>query len=149
MSRALPLGLVLSAMLVAACGVSRPSRVERSAINFVKHRIAVGGARRTNPFPATPENLRDGRQAFSHYCITCHGLDGQGTGVPFAEQMSPPVPSLASPDVQSYTDGQLKWVIENGQAFRSGPISRSRRSTMCATPSASLLPARGAHSRGA
>jgi mono/diheme cytochrome c family protein len=66
-------------MLVSACGVSRPSRVERSTINFVKHRIAVGGARRTNPFPATPENLRDGRQAFSHYCITCHGLDGQGT----------------------------------------------------------------------
>ncbi len=60
MSRALSLGLVLSAMLVAACGVSRPSRVERSTINFVKHRIAVGGARRTNPFPATPENLRAG-----------------------------------------------------------------------------------------
>ena len=38
--------------------------------------------------------------------------------------MSPPVPSLASVDVQSYTDGQLKWVIENG-LFPSGmPASR-------------------------
>jgi hypothetical protein len=28
--------------------------------------------------------------------------------------MSPPVPSLASTEVQSYTDGQLKWVIDYG-----------------------------------
>ena len=28
--------------------------------------------------------------------------------------MSPPVPSLAGKDVQSYTDGQLKWVIDFG-----------------------------------
>ena len=54
------------------------------------------------------------RTAFSHYCVACHGLDGQNTGVPFADSMSPPVPSLASIEVQSYTDGQLKWVIDNG-----------------------------------
>jgi hypothetical protein len=28
--------------------------------------------------------------------------------------MSPQVPSLASPEVQAYTDGQLKWIIQNG-----------------------------------
>jgi hypothetical protein len=28
--------------------------------------------------------------------------------------MFPPVPSLASVEIQSYTDGQLKWVIDNG-----------------------------------
>ena len=28
--------------------------------------------------------------------------------------MSPPIPSLASSDVQEYKDGQLKWIIENG-----------------------------------
>jgi mono/diheme cytochrome c family protein len=28
--------------------------------------------------------------------------------------MSPPAPSLASADVQAYTDGQLKWIIKNG-----------------------------------
>jgi S-disulfanyl-L-cysteine oxidoreductase SoxD len=55
-----------------------------------------------------------GREAFSHYCVACHGMDGQNTGVPFAERMSPPVPSLNSSEIQSYTDGQLKWVIDNG-----------------------------------
>jgi len=58
--------------------------------------------------------VADGKQAFTSYCMVCHGLDGQKTGVPFAEMMSPPVPSLASPHVQAYTDGQLKWIIENG-----------------------------------
>jgi mono/diheme cytochrome c family protein len=28
--------------------------------------------------------------------------------------MAPPIPSLASKDVQDYTDGQLKWVIDYG-----------------------------------
>jgi mono/diheme cytochrome c family protein len=61
-----------------------------------------------------PENIADGKQIFTSYCMVCHGLDGQNTGVPFAETMSPAVPSLASSEVQSYTDGQLKWIIENG-----------------------------------
>ena len=62
----------------------------------------------------TPEHLADGKEAFGHYCVACHGLDGQNTGVPFAEHMSPPLPSLASAEVQEYTDGQLKWILDNG-----------------------------------
>lgn len=46
--------------------------------------------------------------------MVCHGLDGQNTGVPFATQLSPPIPSLAGKEVQSYTDGQLLWIIKNG-----------------------------------
>jgi mono/diheme cytochrome c family protein len=87
-------------------------------------RFTVGGKSDRNPLAATEENVRKGRNDFSHYCIVCHGLDGQNTGVPFAEAMSPPVPRLISPEVQGYSDGQLKWVIENG-LFPSGmPASR-------------------------
>ena len=59
-------------------------------------------------------DVRRGRKAFSAFCVACHGLDGQNTGVPFADAMSPPVPLLTSPGVQQYTDGQLHWIIENG-----------------------------------
>ena len=38
--------------------------------------------------------------------------------------MSPPVPSLASSEVQSYTDGQLYWVIRNGLWPSGMPASR-------------------------
>lgn len=79
-----------------------------------KHSFLVGGKKDKNPLTATPETIADGKEAFSHYCIACHGKDGQNTGVPFADRMSPPVPSLASADVQGYSDGQLKWVIDYG-----------------------------------
>lgn len=79
-----------------------------------KRHVFVGNKKQKNPLKFTPEAIADGKDAFGHYCVACHGLDGQNTGVPFADRMSPPVPSLASKDVQDYTDGQLKWVVDNG-----------------------------------
>ena len=75
---------------------------------FVRNRHA------RNPLPDNGESVAAGKEAFGHYCAACHGIDGQNTGVPFADRMSPPVPLLASPNVQRYTDGQLKWVIDYG-----------------------------------
>ena len=106
--------VLLVATLLTGCRAKPPGATESGAVNWTKHHVTVGGRSDKNPVPATPENIADGKQAFTSYCMVCHGLDGQNTGVPFAEMMSPPVPSLASPRVQSYTDGQLKWIIENG-----------------------------------
>jgi mono/diheme cytochrome c family protein len=88
-------------------------------MTFAKHRILIGNRREQNPLPRTAATIRDGEEAFAHYCVACHGMDGQNTGVPFVDHMSPPVPSLASHEVQGYTDGQLKWIIDNG-IFPSG-----------------------------
>lgn len=110
-------------LVLSACGARAPGKLERAVMTRVK-RVTVGGKADRNPFAPTAENVREGQRDFSHYCIACHGLDGQNTGVPFAAAMSPPVPSLASPEVQGFSDGQLKWVIENG-IFPSGmPASR-------------------------
>lgn len=91
-----------------------PGRVETAVATFAKHHVLVENRKQKNPLPDTPENRVDGKEAFSYYCVACHGMDGQNTGVPFADHMSPPIPSLASPDVQSYSDGQLKWILDNG-----------------------------------
>jgi mono/diheme cytochrome c family protein len=93
--------------------------LETAVVTRAKHWVFVRNKDAKNPLPATAENIANGKESFSHYCIVCHGLDGQNTGVPFTESMAPSVPSLASTDVQSYTDGQLKWVIDNG-IFPSG-----------------------------
>ena len=108
--------LALVGSLVALCGckANPPSALETHIVAAAKHTIFVGNRGQKNPLPDTPATIADGKEAFGHYCVSCHGNDGQNTGVPFAETMSPPVPSLASPDVQKYTDGQLKWVIDNG-----------------------------------
>ena len=101
-------------LLFRGMAASRPGTLETAALWELKHHVFVGNKSTRNPLKATPDTLADGKEAFSHYCVVCHGLDAQNTGVPFAGSMSPPVPSLASRGVQTYTDGQLKWVIENG-----------------------------------
>ena len=85
---------------------------------------ARAGRELQNPFQPTPEILDEGKSLFQTYCMVCHGLDGQATGVPFAQNMYPPVPSLNSREVQDYTDGQLKWVIENGIGPSGMPASK-------------------------
>jgi mono/diheme cytochrome c family protein len=117
MRRAHTSRLILLSLLCAAflgCSARPPSRAEIEVVYWTKHHITISGKKDINPVPATPENIEDGKQFFTSYCMVCHGLDGQNTGVPFATSVSPPIPSLASAEVQEYTDGQLKFIIKNG-----------------------------------
>ena len=110
--------------LVAGCRASVPKRFETNLAAWTKKHITVGGKKERNPLHTDIATVGAGQSAFNHYCIVCHGLDGQNTGVPFASKLDPPVPSLASPEVQQYTDGQLKWIVENGIAPSGMPASR-------------------------
>ena len=109
---------------ITGCRAVQPTRPEVAVAQWVKHNITVGGRHDRNPVEASAESIEEGKQSFGSYCAVCHGLDGQNTGVPFAATMSPPVPLLTSRHVQSYTDGQLKWIIENGIYPSGMPPSR-------------------------
>ncbi|MBS1799646.1 MAG: cytochrome c [Acidobacteria bacterium] len=115
-------GLLLLTSL-AGCRATPPGKFEASAIRWVKKHVTVRGVHQLNPMNNTQENISNGKHAFGFYCVVCHGRDGQNTGVPFAGGISPPIPSLASAEVQSYSDGQLKWIIENGIAPSGMPAS--------------------------
>ena len=104
---------------LSGCKATPPGKLETNVVTFAKHHIFVENKKEKNPLPDTADTRADGKEAFSHYCVACHGMDGQNTGVPFTDHISPPIPSLASADVQSYTDGQLKWILDNG-IFPSG-----------------------------
>ena len=101
-------------LFVTGCKVGRPGSLETEMMNKLKRKITIGGKGVPNPLQATEENIKEGQEHFGHHCAICHGLDGQNTGVPFADHMAPPVPALTSSDVQKYEDGQLKWIVENG-----------------------------------
>lgn len=110
-------GLAVIAVVGLAAFVGkakRPGKLETKTINYAKHHFLIRNKDQKNPLPATPQTWADGKEAFSHYCVACHGMDGQNTGVPFVDHISPPIPSLASSEVQSYTDGQLKWILDYG-----------------------------------
>jgi mono/diheme cytochrome c family protein len=103
-----------SLILAGGCKANSPGRIETSVVSSVKRNIFVRNKAQKNPLNDDAATIADGKEAFSHYCAACHGLDGQNTGVPFANRMSPPVPMLSDRNVQAYTDGQLKWVIDYG-----------------------------------
>jgi mono/diheme cytochrome c family protein len=93
-------------------------------VQWTKHNVTVGGKKDVNPIQASAETIESGKQAFGFYCVVCHGRDGQNTGVPFAKNLAPAVPSLASDEVQRYSDGQLKWIIENGISPSGMPAAK-------------------------
>lgn len=116
--------LFLSGLFWSACQVRAPGNFETRFIDGAKRRITVGGKSDVNPLAATEENIHAGQNNFTSYCMVCHGLDGQNTGVPFADKMLPPVPPLNSAAVQAYSDGQLHWIIQNGISPSGMPAAK-------------------------
>jgi len=116
LNRLKPIWALMPAWLAVAllgCKASAPSGIENKVVQETKE-LVIGGKDIQNPVPDNEASRNAGAEHFQHHCQICHGLDGQNTGVPFADKMSPPVANLAMDDIQKYTDGQLKWIIENG-----------------------------------
>ena len=109
---------------LAGCKGGHPGNAQANTMNWIKHRVTIGGKNDRNPLQATPSSIEAGKQAFGGYCVECHGRDGQNTGVPFAGSIDPPIPLLTSRSVQDYSDGQLKRVIEAGIAPSGMPASK-------------------------
>ena len=124
MRHLLQLVSVILLLGIAGCKADSPGKLETETATFAKHRIFIRNKSQENPLPSNASTWGDGKEAFSHYCAACHGMDGQNTGVPFADHISPPIPLLTSKDVQSYTDGQLKWILDNGISPSGMPGSK-------------------------
>jgi mono/diheme cytochrome c family protein len=65
-----------------------------------------------NPVAAQPEAIAAGLNLFQNNCAQCHGADGNGRG------SRPPVHSAR---IAGTTDGDLFWLLKNGQPFRGMP----------------------------
>jgi mono/diheme cytochrome c family protein len=75
---------------LAGCKADPPGKVETKAVTYAKHHIFIRSKDQKNPLPSNANTWADGKEAFSHYCVACHGMDGQNTGVPFTDHISPP-----------------------------------------------------------
>jgi mono/diheme cytochrome c family protein len=91
------LGVLVVPMLIMLRGIkaTRPGPLEDRIVWGAKRHVLIGDKAQKNPLAASSATLADGKEAFSHYCVACHGVDGQNTGIPFADKLSPPAPSLA------------------------------------------------------
>jgi mono/diheme cytochrome c family protein len=95
-----------------------PTRLEARIATMGKHWFVSRSARQhpvTEP-SGGPSSLDSGGMTFNGDCAFCHGQDGKSpTDVGLA--MYPRVPSLASPEVQQWSDAELFWIIRNGNRF--------------------------------
>lgn len=67
---------------------------------------------RVNPYAGNPEAIVAGRNLFVNNCAKCHGSDATGKGSR---------PSLRSERLQHATDGEIAWLLKNGNMYKGMP----------------------------
>ena len=65
-----------------------------------------------NPVAGQPEAIAAGAHLFEENCARCHGADGNGKGNR---------PAVRSARIAATRDGELFWLLKNGQPFRGMP----------------------------
>jgi mono/diheme cytochrome c family protein len=76
------------------------------------HRVPAADRVRTNPLAGEPEAALAGSHLFAAECAKCHGDRGQGKG------SRPPV---VSDRIAHATDGELAWILKNGNPWKGMP----------------------------
>jgi mono/diheme cytochrome c family protein len=67
---------------------------------------------RVNPFAGKPAAAAAGENLFHNNCAKCHGANAEGKGSR---------PSLRSDRLADATDGEIAWIIKNGQMYKGMP----------------------------
>jgi mono/diheme cytochrome c family protein len=67
---------------------------------------------RANPYAGNPAAIAAGGRLFDEHCASCHGKDLAGT---------PGKPGLRTPVVQQAQDGELFWLLKNGDRRHGMP----------------------------
>jgi mono/diheme cytochrome c family protein len=67
-----------------------------------------------NPLAGKLETVKDGKNLFQTYCVTCHGDKGKGNG-PSAAGLNPKPADLTLKQIQKQSDGAFFWKITTGK----------------------------------
>lgn len=75
-------------------------------------KVPAADRAQTNPYAAQPEAAAAGKIVFQSKCAQCHGDDAKGR---YSK------PSLVSARVHNATDGELAWLLKNGNSWKGMP----------------------------
>ena len=67
---------------------------------------------RVNPYVGKTDAVAAGQNLYRNNCAKCHGADAGGKGSR---------PSLKSERLAAATDGEIAWIIKNGQMYKGMP----------------------------
>ena len=68
---------------------------------------------RVNPYAGDPSAIAAGANVFSNNCAKCHGKNAEGKSSR---------PSLKSDRIAQASDGDLAWLLKNGEPYKGMPI---------------------------
>ena len=99
---------IAAALLCMAAGVFCGAEVNQDWIK----RVPAAERERVNPYRGHEQDIAAGERLYGDYCSRCHGVDLQGTRGK---------PSLRTDIVQGATDGELFWLLRNGDLRHGMP----------------------------
>ena len=99
----------------------RPSSLETALARAARSLAIPSNAKRdANPYPATAENLTEGKEHFADHCATCHANDGSGN-TEIGQNLYPKPPDMRLAETQNLPDGELFYIINNGVRLTGMP----------------------------
>lgn len=99
------LPILLAFCLVPAAGFAKANG------SWIK-KVPAADKQRTNPYAGQRDAVAAGRNLFVANCSHCHGENAEGKGSR---------PSLRSEHIRSATDGDLAWLLKNGEIYKGMP----------------------------
>jgi mono/diheme cytochrome c family protein len=118
-----------AAIMLAATGLATSSAADALSAAASSGEIAMSptlAVPRTststpNPYANDPQSPVRGQQVYSQYCVTCHGLNGDGNGPAVAGLRVRP-PSFRNPQhfLAPGMDGAHFWVVQHGDGVPGG-----------------------------
>ena len=113
--------IVIALMRFNLSALQEPGQFEvllsAKARHFLVHRASLKG---TPPRPKETDINSSGAMLYGNDCSICHGTDGHAQ-MPVGRWMYPRAADLTTAQVQSYSDQELFWIIENGIRFTGMP----------------------------
>ena len=102
--------------------LQEPDPVETRAANAAKQFFVLLASYQGNPQRPldTGASIETGGTRYGLDCGVCHGVDGRAQTPP-GQWMYPRAADLTSKRVQSYSDQELFWIINNGIRFTGMP----------------------------
>lgn len=79
--------------------------------SWLRH-VPDADRKRVSPFAGQADAVEAGKRIFEDHCAKCHGEDALGKGKR---------PSLRSERVQGATDGEIFWLLKNGNLPKGMP----------------------------
>jgi mono/diheme cytochrome c family protein len=97
---------------IRLAGVIAAAMVSLAADGSWLQHVPEADRKRVNPFAGQADAIAAGGRMFGEHCAKCHGEDAGGRGKK---------PSLRSDRVQHATDGEIFWLLKNGNLPKGMP----------------------------